>query len=190
MNRPPTPSPMKKLSATAAIDLLSTHRLPGLDLAARASLLLDWWGIDSDNLEFATLPPDLQQQLISQPEPPDDAQDPRYDALLLVALRTEYRGVTQLYLRRCLREAGLGDYAVSADIEYLEACPCCGYRTLTARGDYQICDLCHWEDDGSQALDVLSGPNHKTLGQAREHFAQQQSRLPLDKWPHISKDHP
>ncbi|MGR4040570.1 CPCC family cysteine-rich protein [Pseudomonas sp. JDS08PS003] len=181
---------MEKLTANAAIDLLSTHRLPGLDVAARACHLLNWWGMDCDDLEFATLPPGLQQQLISQPEPPDDTQDPLYDALLLIALRAEYRGVTHLYLRRCLREAGLGDFAVGANIECLEACPCCGYRTLSARGEYEICGLCHWEDDGSEALDVLSGPNHKTLGQAREHFAQQQSRLPLDKWPHITKDHP
>ncbi|APC20072.1 CPCC family cysteine-rich protein [Pseudomonas protegens] len=181
---------MEKLTANAAIDLLSRHRLPGLDAAARFSHLLNWWGIDSDDLEFAALAPSLQQQILTQPEPPQEVQDPRYDALLLIALRAEYRGVTHLYLRRCLREAGLGDYTVSANIECLEACPCCGYRTLSARGDYQICDLCHWEDDGSQALDVLSGPNHKTLGQAREHFAQQQGRLPLDKWPHISKDHP
>ncbi len=181
---------MEKLTANAAIDLLSRHRLPGLDAAARFSHLLNWWGIDSDDLEFAALAPSLQQQILTQPEPPQEVQDPRYDALLLIALRAEYRGVPHLYLRRCLREAGLGDYTVSANIECLEACPCCGYRTLSARGDYQICDLCHWEDDGSQALDVLSGPNHKTLGQAREHFAQQQGRLPLDKWPHISKDHP
>ncbi|MCD9571938.1 CPCC family cysteine-rich protein [Pseudomonas protegens] len=190
MNHPPPPSPMKQLTATTAIDLLSRHRLPNLDAATRASHLLNWWGLDSDDVEFATLPPSLQQQLNSQAEPPDDALDPVYDALLLIALRAEYRGVSHLYLRRCLGEAGLGNYAVSADIEYLEACPCCGYRTLSARGDYQICDLCHWEDDGSEALDVLSGPNHKTLGQAREHFARQQGRLPLDKWPHISKDTP
>ncbi|QEN45768.1 CPCC family cysteine-rich protein [Pseudomonas protegens] len=180
---------MEKLTANAAIDLLSRHRLPGLDAAARFSHLLNWWGIDRDNLEFAALAPSLQQQILTQPEPPQEVQDPHYDALLLIALRAEYRGVTHLYLRRCLREAGLGDYTVSANIECLEACPCCGYRTLSARGDYQICDLCHWEDDGSQALDVLSGPNHQTLGQAREHFAQQQGRLPLDKWPHISKEH-
>ncbi|URN89237.1 MAG: hypothetical protein NAG77_31240 [Pseudomonas protegens] len=181
---------MEKLTANAAIDLLSRHRLPGLDAAARFSHLLNWWGIDSDDLDFAALAPSLQQQILTQPEPPQEVQDPRYDALLLIALRAEYRGVTHLYLRRCLREAGLGDYTVSANIECLEACPCCGYRTLSARGEYQICDLCHWEDDGSQALDVLSGPNHQTLGQAREHFAQQQGRLPLDKWPHISKEHP
>jgi|SRR5579884_443886 len=27
-------------------------------------------------------------------------------------------------------------------------CPCCGYPTLMARGGYEICTLCEWEDDG------------------------------------------
>ncbi|MFJ7143613.1 CPCC family cysteine-rich protein [Pseudomonas protegens] len=181
---------MEKLTANAAIDLLSTHRLPGLDVAARASHLLNWWGMDSDDLEFATLPPSLQQQIMTQPEPPEEVLDPHYDALLLIALRAEYRGVTHLYLMRSLREAGLGDYAVSPDTEYLQACPCCKYRTLSERGAYEICDLCHWEDDGMQVLDVQSGPNAMTLGQAREKFTREMSHLPLDKWPHAPQENP
>ena len=27
------------------------------------------------------------------------------------------------------------------------ACPCCGYATLDARGEYDICAICWWEDD-------------------------------------------
>lgn len=40
----------------------------------------------------------------------------------------------------------------------------------------EICPLCWWEDDGLDdaddpaALDRISGPNHETLRQAREHF--------------------
>lgn len=178
---------METLTATAALDLLSRHRLPRLDANDRACYLLNWWGIDHDDLEFAALAPDLQQQILTQPEPPQEVQDPRYDALLLIALRAEYRGVSHLYLMRCLREAGLGDYIVSPGFEHREACPCCGYRTLSERGTYEICDLCHWEDDGSEALDVPSGPNHKTLGQAREQFTRDMSHLPLDKWPHATE---
>lgn len=175
---------MEELTATEAIDRLSTYNLPRLGPAARASYLLNWWGIDSDDLEFAALSPTLQQQILSKPEPPEDVLNPRYDELLLIALRAEYRGVTHLYLMRCLHEAGLGDYSVNPEIERLEACPCCGYRTLSARGEYEICDLCHWEDDGSDTPDALSGPNHRSLVQAREQFARTMSHLPLDKWPH------
>ena len=54
----------------------------------------------------------------------------------------------------------------------LKQCPCCDYFTMTNRGDYEICEICFWEDSG-QDLDDLkshSGPNHITLEQGRENF--------------------
>lgn len=52
-------------------------------------------------------------------------------------------------------------------------CPCCDYYTLTDRGGFEVCPVCYWEDDGAdlEALDVVSGPNHITLRQARHNFA-------------------
>jgi hypothetical protein len=41
-------------------------------------------------------------------------------------------------------------------------CPCCGFKTLSERGGYEICDVCFWEDDGQDdddADEVLGGPN-------------------------------
>jgi len=41
-------------------------------------------------------------------------------------------------------------------------CPCCGYRTLTERGGFEICPVCFWEDDGQDEADaqaVRGGPN-------------------------------
>jgi hypothetical protein len=55
------------------------------------------------------------------------------------------------------------------------ACPCCGYPTLTSRGQYSICGLCWWEDDGQEdphADEVWGGPNHEySLTRARKNFA-------------------
>jgi methylenetetrahydrofolate reductase (NADPH) len=51
-------------------------------------------------------------------------------------------------------------------------CPCCGYKTLSVRGGFQICEVCFWEDDGQDdddADDVRGGPNGDlslTLGRA------------------------
>jgi hypothetical protein len=45
----------------------------------------------------------------------------------------------------------------------LESCPCCGYRTIEERGNYDICKVCWWEDDGQdneQADEAFSGPNY------------------------------
>ena len=53
-------------------------------------------------------------------------------------------------------------------------CPCCGFKTLTGRGQYEICSVCFWEDDGQddpQADEVWGGPNYElSLTTARENF--------------------
>jgi hypothetical protein len=54
-------------------------------------------------------------------------------------------------------------------------CPCCGYLTLDERGNFEICDVCFWEDDGQDDHDadvVRGGPNgNLSLSQARRNFA-------------------
>lgn len=56
----------------------------------------------------------------------------------------------------------------------LQSCPCCGRRTIQNRGDYEICTVCWWEDDGQDndtASTVYGGPNHGiSLTQARYNF--------------------
>jgi hypothetical protein len=49
-------------------------------------------------------------------------------------------------------------------------CPCCGYRTLAQRGDYDICPVCFWEDTGSNDPARYSDPNHLTLAEGRRNF--------------------
>jgi hypothetical protein len=55
--------------------------------------------------------------------------------------------------------------------ESVEACPCCGRRTLARRNEYDICRVCWWEDDGQDNADadeVWGGPNYEvSLTQAR-----------------------
>ena len=33
------------------------------------------------------------------------------------------------------------------------ACPCCGRKRIEKLGDYEICDVCGWEDDPTQSKD-------------------------------------
>jgi len=53
-------------------------------------------------------------------------------------------------------------------------CPCCGYPTLDSEGEYDICIICNWEDDGQgdhNVDKVLGGSNGKySLTHARENF--------------------
>lgn len=55
------------------------------------------------------------------------------------------------------------------------ACPCCGYKTLSESGGYDICSACFWEDDGQNDEDadvIRGGTNGKlSLSEARRNFA-------------------
>jgi hypothetical protein len=54
------------------------------------------------------------------------------------------------------------------------SCPCCGFKTLRGRGQYELCRVCFWEDDGQDdhdADEVRGGPNSTlSLAQARINF--------------------
>ncbi|RYE58080.1 MAG: hypothetical protein EOP48_04385 [Sphingobacteriales bacterium] len=59
----------------------------------------------------------------------------------------------------------------------LYTCPGCGYPTLTKRGEYEICCVCSWEDDGQddkEADEIWGGPNSKlSLTEKRLNIGQQ-----------------
>jgi len=58
-----------------------------------------------------------------------------------------------------------------ADPTPREICPCCDYVTLPERGNYLICPVCFWEDDGTNRLNKVSGANKGiTLRRARGNF--------------------
>ena len=44
----------------------------------------------------------------------------------------------------------------------LFTCPGCGYPTLSEQGEYEICEVCNWEDDNQddpKADEIWGGPN-------------------------------
>jgi hypothetical protein len=57
--------------------------------------------------------------------------------------------------------------------KYFE-CPCCGKKTLTERGNYEICKVCGWEDDDIQSddPDYAGGANHISLNEAQKAWAE------------------
>lgn len=51
-------------------------------------------------------------------------------------------------------------------------CPCCGYKTLHSKHDYDICPICFWEDDSIQFddIDCAGGANDISLRQAQKNY--------------------
>ncbi|MBK8255265.1 MAG: hypothetical protein IPK82_21715 [Polyangiaceae bacterium] len=96
--------------------------------------------------------------------------DRRYDPLVVLALQHRFRGARNDYIRELLKELEGADTFISGAPERLVDCPCCGYLTLDRRGEYDICAVCFWEDDGSVDPVRYSSVNHMTLGEGREHF--------------------
>ena len=131
-----------------AIALLAAREVAALDDAQRRDLAFEWLSDEGDL------------------EPSGDAICAAAEA----AVRHKFTGVLNAYLERRLAVMGRIETVVG-DLEPLFACPCCGSRTLHERGCWDICLVCFWEDDGITDVDVISGPNHMSLAEARRNFA-------------------
>lgn len=57
----------------------------------------------------------------------------------------------------------------SGKSEEPQSCPCCNSAVLTSRREYEICEICGWEDDPAQNddPDYRGGANRLSLSQAR-----------------------
>ena len=158
------------MTRAEAIALIVENELGALNDAQRQSMLLDWWSIDDEAEEFWELP-ELLRAEIKRRDEPDGTRNPLYDALLRIDLRYQFVGVRNEYLAHRLAPIGYKREIIEGDVEVLEICRCCEFRTLAERGGYDICPICFWEDDGSHDPDTVSGPNHMTLREGRENFA-------------------
>ncbi|MGE6228456.1 CPCC family cysteine-rich protein [Paenibacillus chitinolyticus] len=170
-----------------AINILAKLTLKVLSKDERENKLTDWWGIDQEHPEFDKLPEALQSEILQFDEPQKYAMDEDYDSLICVGLRSKYLGVTNEYLSKQISEQLDSNETVVGFQEELFACPCCEFKTLPVKGEYDICPVCFWEDDGATDPAFYSSPNHMTLTQAQKNFskfgAMSESAL-----PHLDRD--
>jgi len=159
---------------------LVAESLTNLSDEERESHVLNWWGIDEEDDEYFLLSLELQLEIKNNEDPPADIRDKKYDELIVIAMSAEFVGVTNEYIEESLK--GFGRFKVDGDVEKLEMCPCCEYRTIESRGEYYVCPLCGWEDGGSSKLDEYSSPNHQTMRDAREKFQLNLDPSLLRKW--------
>lgn len=87
------------------------------------------------------------------------------------------------------RRAIFDDYLAAHGSE-LFTCPGCGFPTISSRGDFEICDVCFWEDDGQDnedADEVRGGPNGKlSLTENRLFISQKfSSNSPYESVPKV-----
>ncbi len=68
---------------------------------------------------------------------------------------------------------------MSASLKELHPCPCCGSRTLSVLGSYEVCDVCDWEDDPVQSVDpeYAGGANRESLNSARKKWHEKVEQL-------------
>src|SRR5581483_5876396 len=61
---------------------------------------------------------------------------------------------------------------------FMFACPCCGIENEMGRqGEFEICTICHWEDDPSQFSDpdYAGGANELSLNESRARWMRSSS---------------
>ncbi|WP_052461172.1 CPCC family cysteine-rich protein [Psychroserpens mesophilus] len=117
-------------------------------------MTLEHW---SDVDEWNSLPESIQKEF----EDGEEIQNPeleQYDAVLMIWLKHTLQSKTNEFLCQKLNIENI----IGEPIE-LESCPCCGYRTIGERGNYEICKVCWWEDDGQDnkhSDEIMGGPNY------------------------------
>lgn len=114
----------------------------------KEKIVLEWWSIDESDNEYCELPSELQAEIINNDEPLHIPSDAIYTPLIEQALLFSFYGVSNEYLSHRYLELFGYSQEINGEPEILQKCPCCGYRTLRERGDYEICKICFWEDDG------------------------------------------
>lgn len=115
--------------------------------------LEDW----SDVEEWISLPKSIRSEF-EYGEEIKNPESERYDSVLMIWLKYSLQSVTNEFLCEKLNIPKI----IGEPIE-LESCPCCGYRTISERGNYNICKVCWWEDDGQDnqhSESVMGGPNY------------------------------
>ena len=149
-----------------AQDRLANKILAELSPVERVEMLKASRDTDLESPSVLLLGSDMVQWLRLDEDAPPEGKALEY---LVRSLRASLYGVTNQYLQRELARRGI-HVTVEGAQELLIHCVCCGYATIHNRGNYEVCPVCNWEDDGVLEVGRYSMPNHSTLGDGREAF--------------------
>lgn len=93
-----------------------------------------------------------------------------FEEELFEYLKDRYIGIKVSYIEEKIRNFYQMPINVNGVPKELFTCFCCNYKTILERGNYQICKVCFWEDDGGNYILKYSHVNHMTLKEAKNNF--------------------
>ncbi len=165
----------KSLSIEEAIDILSENDLKLLSEKERKEQLdtmmycEDW----TDEPLWSHISLEVKKEFAEQTKIIEPFNS-KYNSVLKLWLRSNYLGAQNEFLLDRVRSINPEIIEITGQPHQLLSCPCCGFQTLDSHGDYDICKVCWWEDDGqdnNNAYKLMGGPNHgMTLIQSRINF--------------------
>lgn len=96
-----------------------------------------------------------------------DFEKSKFNKLILSSLKSGYKGVVNSYIEiKIFNFLKINVEIEDEDFSLLE-CLCCGYQTIAERGNYEICPICFWEDDGNNDTQKYSSVNKMSLTEAK-----------------------
>lgn len=138
------------LNREEAIYFLAIRDMGRLELTKREGVILEL--PDSDSIDL------------------NDISDPKYNKPVIEWIISGYKGVSNQYIELEISNVLSIKVSVVGKQENLFCCPCCNFKTLDERGQYFICKVCFWEDDGNNDETKYSSVNRMFLREARENF--------------------
>ncbi|MDQ0781264.1 CPCC family cysteine-rich protein [Chryseobacterium sp. W4I1] len=85
-------------------------------------------------------------------------------------IKDRYIGIKLSYIEEKVKNLYQLSINVNGNPKELYICSCCNYKTIRERGNYEICRVCFWEDDGGNDESKYSHVNHMTLKEAKDNF--------------------
>lgn len=143
-----------KNNRTDIIKEIIDFKMLSIDSDTRELIINNNWGLDEEEFDKCDYPYELKTELLTECWSKHDVSSEFYDPLIRKVLLNEFLEYTNQELKLLYYEIT----GVKMDIieeqkksDDFFSCPCCLGKTLSERGQYFICSVCDWEDDGIDA---------------------------------------
>ena len=167
------------MTRTEAIKIFSEYQTNSISNSEKMNILLDFW------YSYESEPEHLNKELISYLSTHDFDDIEFYDDFFnpVVTLGLTYKNsiLSNKFLAKKLSLLLSKEINVYGDeINQKVKCPCCHFYTLSSKSNYDVCPICHWEDDGSNE-EEYSAVNHNSLSEYRNIFFLEHDKAKLEE---------